>query len=60
MYDQFHKLPMWGQVVVVVIVLIVAWTLLQIVLGIVRALIPVVILAAIIVGALWLLDKVRD
>jgi hypothetical protein len=60
MYDQFHKLPMWGQVVVVVIVLIVAWTLLQIVLGIVRALFPVVILAAIIVGVLWLIEKVRD
>ena len=58
--DRFRKLPLWGQIVVVMIVLIVAWSLLQIVLGIVRALIPITILAVIIVGLLWVFDKIRD
>jgi hypothetical protein len=60
MYKRFRKLPLWGQIIVVMIVLIVAWTLLQMAMGLIRALIPIVILAAIIVGVLWLYDRVRD
>jgi hypothetical protein len=60
MYERFQKLPLWGQFVVVMIVLITAWALLQLVMGIIKALFPIAILAAIIVVLLHLYDKVRD
>ncbi|MCD4686858.1 MAG: hypothetical protein K8S97_13080 [Anaerolineae bacterium] len=52
MYARFKALPLWGQIVASVVI--------QIVVGIVKLLIPLVIIAAVIVGALWLFDKVRD
>jgi len=60
MYDQFRKQPFLMQVVIVMIALIVSWVVLQFVLGLLRTLIPVAILAAIIVGAIWLFEQVRD
>lgn len=60
MYDRFNKLPFWGRIITVMIVLFVVWMLLQIVLGIVKALIPLAVIATLIVGILWLFDKVRD
>lgn len=60
MYEQFNKLPLWGRIVAVMIVLFVVWVLLQLVLGIVKALIPLAVIATLIVGILWLFDKVRD
>ncbi len=58
MYKRFHKLPLWGQVVVTMLVLLIAWTLLQLVIGLVKALIPLAILAVIIVVVLAVIDKV--
>jgi len=60
MYDRFNKLPVWGRILTVMIVLFVAWALLQLVLGIIKALIPLAVIATLIVGILWLFDKVRD
>lgn len=60
MYERFHKLPLWGQFVVVLILLIIAWTLLQLMMGVIKALFPIAILAAIIVVLLQLYDRFHD
>lgn len=60
MYKRYQQLPVWGRIVAVMVVLFVIWLLLQIVLGIVKALIPLAIVATVIVGALWLFEKVKD
>jgi hypothetical protein len=60
MYERFRKMPLWGQFVIVMIVLIIAWALLQLMMGIIKALFPIAILAVIIVALLHLYDKVRD
>ncbi len=59
MGNRFRKLPLWGQFVVVLIVLIVAWTVVQLLMGIIKALFPLVILAALIVVAFNLYDKYK-
>ena len=59
MGNRFRKLRLWGQFVVVLIVLIVAWTVVQLLMGIIKALFPLVILAALIVVAFNLYDKYR-
>lgn len=60
MYKRYQQLPVWGRIVAVMVVLFVVWMLLQLVLGIVKALIPLAIVATVIVGALWLFEKVKD
>lgn len=60
MYKRYQQLPIWGRVIAVMVVLFVTWLLLQIVLGIVKALIPLAVIAVVIVGVLWLFEKVRD
>jgi hypothetical protein len=60
MYDRFREMPVWGQFIVVLVLLIVAWALLQLMMGIIKALFPIAILAAVIVLVLNLYDKVRD
>ena len=60
MYERFRGMPTLTQVIVLMVVLVAAWVALQIVLGIVRALIPVAILAMVIVGLMWLFDKTRS
>ena len=60
MYERFGNMSLLWQIITVMVVLFVAWLIIQIVLGIVRALIPIAVLAVIIVGVLWLFDKVRD
>ena len=59
MYKWFHKQGFITQVIVVMVVLFVAWTALQLVMGLIKALLPVAILAVLIVGGLWLYDKVN-
>ncbi len=59
MGNRFRKLPLWGQFVVVLIVLIVAWAVVQLLMGIIKALFPLAILAALIVVAFNLYDKYR-
>lgn len=60
MYEQFKALPLWGQIVAVVALLIAASIVLQIVVGIIKCLIPLIVIAVLIVGALWLFDKLRS
>lgn len=60
MYKWFRKQGVVTQVIVVMVVLFVAWTALQLVLGLIKALLPVAILAVIIVGGLYLFDKFSD
>ena len=60
MYKRFRKLPLWGQFIVVMVLLIIGSALLPIVLGLIRALISFAILAAIIVGVLWIIDRASD
>ena len=60
MYKWFRKRSFVTQVIIVVVVLIAAWTVLQIVLGLIRALLPIAILAVLIVGGLRLFEKVKD
>jgi hypothetical protein len=57
MVNRFRKLPVWGQFVVVLILLIVAWTLVQLLMGIIKALFPLAILAVLIVVAFNLYEK---
>ena len=57
MGDRFRKLPLWGQFVVVLVLLIVAWALVQLLMGIIKALFPLAILAAVIVVAFNLYEK---
>jgi hypothetical protein len=60
MYERFRSMSLLGQIITVMVVLFVAWLIIQFVVGIIKALIPIAILAVIIVGVLWLFDKVRD
>jgi hypothetical protein len=60
MYAQFKELPLWGQIVAVMVLLVVASIVWQIVVGIIRCVIPLAMIAVLIVGALWLFDKVRS
>jgi hypothetical protein len=60
MYNRLRGLSLLNQIIVVMIVLFVLWLMLQIVIGIVKALIPIAFLAVIIVALLWLFDRVRD
>ncbi len=57
MVNRFRKLPVWGQFVVVLVLLIVAWTLVQLLMGIIKALFPLAILAVLIVVAFNLYEK---
>ena len=60
MYERFRGMSPVGQIITVMVVLIVASIAVQMVVGIIRALIPLAFAAAVIVGLLWLFDKVRD
>ncbi len=60
MYARFNRLPFWGRIIVMMIVLFVVWLALQIVLSIVKALIPLAFMATVIVALLWLFEQVRD
>lgn len=60
MYARFNKLPFWGRIIVMMVLLFAVWMILQIVIGIVKALIPLAFIAAIIVGILWLFEQLRE
>ena len=59
MGERFREFPLWGQFLVVLILLIVAWALVQLLMGIIRALFPLAILAAVIVVAFNLYEKYK-
>lgn len=60
MYARFNRLPFWGRIVVMMIVLFAVWLILQLALTIVKALIPLAFMATVIVALLWLFEQVRD
>jgi hypothetical protein len=59
MGERFREFPLWGQFLVVLILLIVAWALVQLLMGIIRALFPLAMLAAVIVVAFNLYEKYK-
>ena len=60
MYERFRAMSLLGQLVTIVVVLLAVSILLQIVVGIVKALVPLAFTALVILGLLWLFDHMRD
>jgi len=60
MLKRLKKLSLLEQIVVVTLALFLAWVALQVVFAIIRTVIPFLVVAVIIVGLLWLFDKVGD
>jgi hypothetical protein len=60
MYEWFRKQAYLTQVILVMVALVILWTALQLVLTLIRMLLPIAILAMLIVGGLWLYDKVKN
>ncbi|MCL4238671.1 MAG: hypothetical protein KJ047_10525 [Anaerolineae bacterium] len=60
MYERFRALSLLGQLITVVVALLAVSILLQIVVGIVKALVPLAFTALVILGLLWLFDHLRD
>lgn len=60
MLKRLKKLSLLEQIVVVTLALFLAWVALQVVFAIIRTVIPFLVMAVIIVGLLWLFDKVGD
>jgi len=60
MLKRLKKLSLLEQIVVVTLLLFLAWVALQLVFALIRTVIPFLVLAVIIVGALWLFDKRGD
>ncbi len=59
MLNRFNNLTPVTRLIIVIILLIVAWMIIRIALGLLKMLLPLVILAAVIVVALWLFEKAR-
>lgn len=59
MYERFRTMSLLGQLIVVMVVLLMASVALQIVVGILRALVPLAFTALIVLGLLWLFDQMR-
>ena len=60
MLKRLKKLSLLEQIVVVTLLLFLAWVALQLVFALIRTVIPFLVLAVIIVGALWLFDKLGN
>ncbi len=60
MYERFRTMSLLGQLVTIVVALLAVSILLQIVVGIVKALVPLAFTALVILGLLWLFDHLRD
>lgn len=59
MYERFRTMSLLGQLIVVMVVLLMASVALQIVVGILKALVPLAFTALIVLGLLWLFDRMR-
>lgn len=57
MLKRLKKLSLLEQIVVVTLLLFLAWIGLQLVFALIRSVIPFLVMAVIIVGLLWLFDK---
>ncbi len=60
MYERFRSMSLLGQLVTLMVVLLVASVILQIVVGILKALVPLAFIALIVLGLLWLFDQMRS
>lgn len=60
MYERFRTMSLLGKVVTIILALLAISIVLEIVVGIVRALIPLIFTALVILGLLWLFDRLRD
>lgn len=60
MYERFNKMSFAGRVIVVIVALFLAMIVFNIVLGLIKTLIPFAIIAVLVVGALALFERVRD
>jgi hypothetical protein len=60
MYTRFRALPIMGQIIVVMIVLFTISVLWPIIVVLLQTLVKLAVAAVIIVGLLWLFDKVRS
>ncbi|MCZ7541114.1 MAG: hypothetical protein M5U29_14635 [Anaerolineae bacterium] len=60
MYKRFRAMSLLGQLITIVVALLAVSILLQIVVGIVKALVPLAFTALVILGLLWLFDHLRD
>ncbi len=60
MYARFRTMPLLGQLVALIVLLIAVSLALQIVVNILKALIPLTFTALVILGLLYIFDKVRD
>lgn len=59
MYERFRTMSLLGQLIVVMVVLLMASVALQMVVGILKALVPLAFTALIVLGSLWLFDQMR-
>ena len=59
MYERFRTMSLLGQLVTIVVALLAVSILLQIVVGIVKALVPLAFTALVLLGLLWLFDHLR-
>jgi hypothetical protein len=60
MIERFRAMSLLGQLVVLLIALLALSVMLQIVLGILKALLPLAFFALIVLGLLWLFDQTRS
>ncbi|GEM_PF-6431859 len=60
MIERFRAMSLLGQLVVLLIALLALSVMLQIVLGILKALLPLAFFALIVLGLLWLFDQMRS
>ncbi|MBP8972817.1 MAG: hypothetical protein KBH93_02985 [Anaerolineae bacterium] len=60
MYERFRAMSLLGQLVTLVVVLLAVSIVLQIAVGIVKALVPLAFTALFILGLLWLFEHLRD
>lgn len=60
MLERFNQMSPVMRVITVMIALIVLWTVIRLVLGLLQMLMPLMFVAAIIVAVLWVYEKIRD
>lgn len=60
MYERFRTMSLPGQIITIILALLALSMVFEIVIGIARALIPLTLTALVILGLLWLFDRLRD
>jgi uncharacterized membrane protein YcaP (DUF421 family) len=60
MYERFRSMSLPGQIITIILALLAVSIVFEIVVGIVKALIPLTLIALVILGLLWLFERLRD